>query len=214
MSVIDTQDVTRLRAIASVIGGIGGTAYVIINASLLGEPSAAALRILAVAALLWILARARRWRAGSPRARGRARRAGFGAGYWAVVALEVVLILGGRALIVGPLNEPSAFLPWLSLVVGLHFFAFVKVFHKLTYLWLGLLISASAIIAFILVGSGATPAAVAVFAAIVPGVVLLAFGVVRVPGASTAAPAPTGRGALGDVGQGAGRAMQNPGRRP
>ena len=212
MSVIDTGDVTRLRAIASVIGGIGGTAYVIINASSLGEPSAAALRILAVAALLWILARAWRWRAGSPRAR--ARRAGFAAGYWAVVALEVVLIFGGRALIIGPLNEPSAFLAWLSLVVGLHFFAFVKIFHKLTYLWLGLLISASAIIAFILVGSGATPAAVAVFAAIVPGVVLLAFGVVRVPGASTAAPAPTGRGASGDVGQGAGRIMQNPGRRP
>ncbi len=212
MSDIRAEDVTRLRAIASVIGGIGGAAYVIVNASPLGEPTAVALRILAVVALVWILARAWRWRAASPRAR--AGRAGFGAGYWAVVALEVVLIFGGRALLVGPLNEPGAFLPWLSLVVGLHFFAFVKVFHKLTYLWLGLLISASAIIAFILVGSGATPAAVAVFAAIVPGVVLLAFGVVRVPGASTPAPAPTGRGASGDVGPRAARVNQNPGRRP
>ena len=133
----------------------------------LGEPTAAALRILAVAALLWVLAQAWRWRAASPQAR--AGRAGFGAAYWAVVALEVALIFGGRALIVGPLDEPRDLAPWLSLVVGLHFFAFVKIFHKMTYLWLGLLVSVSAIVAFILVGSGATPAAVAVFAAIIPG---------------------------------------------
>ena len=209
MSIEHDQHTTRLRAIASVIGGIGGAAYVVINASPLGEPTAAALRILAVAALLWILARAWRWRTASPQAR--ASRAGFGAGYWTVVALEVALILGGAALIVGPLDEPGDVVPWLSLVVGLHFFAFVEIFHKMTYLWLGLLISASAIVAFVLVGSGATPAAVAVSAGILPGVVLLAFGVIRVPGVATPVSTRAAHTATGDAGHGAGRLLQNPG---
>ncbi len=212
MSIGRDQHATRRRAIASVIGGIAGAAYIVINASPLGEPTAAALRILAVAALVWVLAQAWRWRASTPQTR--AGRAGFGTAYWAVVALEVALIFGGRALIVGPLDEPRDLAPWLSLVVGLHFFAFVKIFHKTTYLWLGLLVSVSAIVAFILVGSGATPAAVAVFAAIIPGIVLLAFGVIRVPGAPTPGTARPARATTGYADHSAGRLEQNPGRRP
>ncbi len=208
MSMEHNRQGIRLRAIASVIGGIFGAAYVVINVSPLGEPTVAALRVLAVAALVWILARAWRWRTASPQAR--AGRAGFGVGYWTIVAVEIVLIFGGRALIVGPLDEPRDVVPWLSLVIGLHFFAFVKLFHKRTYLWLGLLISSSATVAFNLVGSGATPAAVAVFAGVIPGLVLLAFGAARVPGAPSPATTLPAHATTDD----ADRLEHKPGRRP
>ena len=142
MSVIRTEDVTRRRAIASVIGGIGGAAYLALNAPPLGQRPRT--RCGSSPSLPWAGSSPEHGgaRAASPRAR--AGRAGFGAGYWAVVALEAVLIFGGRADPRRPARtDLGAFLPWLSLVVGLHFFAFVKVFHKRTSLWLGLLISAS-----------------------------------------------------------------------
>ena len=74
------------------------------------------------AALIAILAKAWPLRTGRPAG---ASRPGFGRAYWAVVAIEIVLIFGGRAVIVGPLHTPADLAPWLSLVVGVHFFAFV-----------------------------------------------------------------------------------------
>ena len=162
---------TGSRAVGSVIAGFGGAAYVVINVSPLGGLASAALRVLAVGALIWILVRAWRSRRALPNAR--AGRGGFGPAYWAVVALEVALIFGGRAFIVGVLHEPRDVVPWLSLAVGLHFFAFVRIWHKVMYVWIGLVITASAIVAFILVGYGATPAEVAVFGGLMPGFALL-----------------------------------------
>ena len=186
----DALDTTRRRATASVIGGTGGAAYVVINASAFGQPTAAILRVVAVLGLAWIVFRAWWWRNSPPVPR---RRQGFGRAYWMVVAVEVVLIIGGRALIVAWLGEPRYFLPWLSLVVGLHFFAFAWIWHRRTYVVLGLLVSASAVVAGVLVASAAGPAAVTAFATIVPGVVLLAFGVLAVPSApprGSTSPAP------------------------
>lgn len=178
------------RVVASVIGGIGGAAYVVINSLQLGVSTSIALGVLAIGALLWILARA--WQSRQAPTDARARRFHFGLAYWAIVALEVVLIFGGRAVIAGPLQQPRAVVPWLSLVVGLHFFAFVKIWRKMIYLWLGVLITLSAIVAFGLVGIGGTDAVVALFAGIIPGMVLLAFGIIGVhssPGPVEPAPA-------------------------
>ena len=178
MSVTHDENSTRRRALACVIGGVAGAAYVVVNATPLGEPAATILRVLAMLTLAWILLRAWPSRMSSP---GDWTGHGFGAGYWGIVAVEVVLIFGGRAVIVGWLDEPRYFLPWLSLVVGVHFFAFVRVFHLWSYFWLGLLVAGSAVFAMFLVRIDAGPAVVSVFDAIVPGAVLLACGAFRVP---------------------------------
>ena len=40
--------------------------------------------------------------------------------FWIVVALEVVLIIGGRQLAIRVLDLPSASLPWVATVLGVH----------------------------------------------------------------------------------------------
>jgi hypothetical protein len=177
---------TVRRVIASVIGGVGGAVYVLVNAAALGAAASTVLRVAAVAALAVILGRA--WSLRDTHGPASARR-GFGRGYWLIVVLEVVLIFGGRTVIAGPLHAPDAVVAWLSLIVGVHFFAFVALWHKPLYAWLGTVITASAIVAFVLVGAAASAAAVAVFSAIIPGVALLAFGLYGV----WAGPAATAR---------------------
>ncbi len=117
-----------------------------INASPFNPVTSTLLRIVAVGALAWVLVRA--WQLRDRHHSGR--RSGFGRAYWMIVALEAVLIFGGRAVIVGLLDTPSTFLPWLSLASG-SFFAFVLLWHQQVYFWLGLLITTSAITAFVLV---------------------------------------------------------------
>jgi Family of unknown function (DUF7010) len=183
-----TDPAAGRRVVASVIGGAGGTAYVVINASALDTAASTVLRILAIGALLWILANA--WRLRRNQGGARSARQGFGPAYWGIVAVEAALIFGGRAVIVGLLGLPDDFLPWLSLVVGLHFFAFVVLWRQRVYLWLGLLITASALAAFVLVDLGASAPAVAVFSGILPGLALLAFSltVTRISGGRSSTP--------------------------
>ena len=176
MSTTSEPDELHRRIIASVVGGIGGALFIMINASPFSPVTSTILRIVAVGALAWVLVRA--WQFRDRHHSGR--RSGFGRAYWMIVALEAVLIFGGRAVIVGLLDTPSTFLPWLSLAVGLHFFAFVLLWHKQVYFWLGLLVTTSAIAAFVLVAIGGAPAAVVVFSAMIPGATLLTAGVAGV----------------------------------
>ena len=73
-------------------------------------------------ALVVLLVR-RRTTAGSPMADPRVRR-----GYWATVAVEVVLIIGGNLLLAAA-GQPAYTAAWTLLVVGVHFVPLAKIFH-------------------------------------------------------------------------------------
>ena len=57
--------------------------------------------------------------------------------FWIVVALEVVLIIGGTQLAIRVLDMPSASLPWVATVLGVHWLVFRMVFRENVFLWLG-----------------------------------------------------------------------------
>ena len=53
------------------------------------------------------------------------------------MALEVILIIGGTQLAIRVLDIPSASLPWVATVLGVHWLVFRMVFRQEVFLWLG-----------------------------------------------------------------------------
>ncbi len=105
-------------AVAVLVSAVTGLVYLLVNAAALSGPAALAIRVggivLFVGALLAVRA--------MPRTERDASQGGFGAGYWSVVAVEVVVGLGGAWVLTQVLDAPRATLPWVTLVVGVHFF--------------------------------------------------------------------------------------------
>ncbi|MGC4940429.1 hypothetical protein [Kribbella sp. DT2] len=102
-----------------VVGASFGLVFILVNSAKLGSPGRAIVSAVAVAAALLVLVSfVQVLRAGGPRkpAKQSAR------GYFVIVAVEVVLLFGGLAV----LNqiEQTAAVAWIALVVGLHFVAF------------------------------------------------------------------------------------------
>ncbi len=164
------------RIVGSSVGAAFGLVFVIANAGAVGRPADVALRLLALVGfatcLVGVVRRARQ----SPRVSPEQPR--LGRGYWAVVAGEVAIILVGRYILATALGRPGAVLPWVTLVVGVHFFALAEVLHARLYHVVGLLVTGCALAGFALANSagGATGAtsAVAVAAGVCPGFLLLA----------------------------------------
>lgn len=120
------------RQMGSVIGAVFGLVYVEANASGLGQPGSLVVRIVgasAFVACLLLLGRGLRRDPTRPAEPGRAEPRRFGLGYWRVVAGEAVVLFVGWYALSGPLGRPEAALPWVTLVVGVHFFALAFVFR-------------------------------------------------------------------------------------
>jgi hypothetical protein len=120
--------------IGALVGAVGGVLFVLINAWPLGYPWDNAVRVIGVLwflGVLWAI-----WRipddpdAVRPDARQMQ-------AFWIVVVLEVVLILGGTQLAIRVLDLPSASLPWVATVLGVHWLVFRMVFREDVFLWLG-----------------------------------------------------------------------------
>ncbi len=165
--------VTR-RVVGSVVGSVGGAVFVVMNAGAVRDPGTTMLRVLAVAALAWIVVRATRLRR-EPSSAADAR-SSFGRGYWVVVAAEVVVGLAGAEVIGGPLNVPALTIAWISLVVGVHFFGLAGLWHRADFTSLGAVITAVATAGFIAYAMGGSRAVVALLAGVLPGIALLAYG--------------------------------------
>jgi hypothetical protein len=161
------------QRLGSLIGGGFGLIYVEVNAGALAGPAAAGLRIaggLAFAGLVALLA-ARR----DPVAPARgAAHGGFGPRYWLVVAAEVAAIAGGSALLNGPLDRPRAVVAWISVVVGVHFFALAALWRVSLFRWLGAAIAVCGLAGLAAAGLGASSAVVATMGGVLPGALLLA----------------------------------------
>lgn len=158
----------------SVVGAGFGLVYVESNASAIAQPWSIMVRIaggvsfaLCLVALYGGLRR--------PRATPSAQSRLVEARYWLVVAGEAAALFTGWYVLNGPLGRPDAALPWVTLVVGVHFFALAVVFGARVQHLLGLLLTGCGAVGMALAFSGAPSSSVAVAAGLSPGFVLLGF---------------------------------------
>lgn len=181
------------QVVGSMIGASFGLVYVFVNSGSLPVPVRWAVRLLAAAAFIAVVFGAVRLSRRGPSAPGADPGSGnpFGRSYWLVVALEVVAIVVGARLLSGPLDLPGAGVAWVSVVVGVHFFALAVIFRQSFFHWLGAAITGCGAVGILLalLDSGSQP--VAVVAGVVPGALLLAFGWWGVRRESPVAPALT-----------------------
>ena len=93
-----------------------------------------------------------------------------------VVAAEVVAIVIGVRVVEATLETPHAGVAWVAFVVGLHFVALAALWHQPVFYALGASMAGSGAVGLGLAAIGAAPAAVATAGGIVPGALLLGFG--------------------------------------
>ena len=120
--------------VGALVGAVGGLLFVLLNAWPLGDPWANTVRVIGglwFLGVLWAI-----WRVpddpDAVRPGARQMQA-----FWIVVAIEVVLIIGGTQVAIRVLDLPSASLPWVSTVLGVHWLVFRMVFREDVFLWLG-----------------------------------------------------------------------------
>lgn len=163
------------QRIGSLIGATFGLTYVIVNAGPLSTGWTLTLRVLAAVAFVAVLLAVFGSAAPSPD-RGRQEPRVFGRGYWLVVAAELVALFLGTRVLSGPLNAPQAGVAWVSLVVGVHFFALAVVFGERFFHWLGGVITACGVVGLVLAATGAEEPTIALVSGVLPGGILLGFG--------------------------------------
>ena len=153
------------------VGSVGGVLFVLLNAGVAGSPAATVLRVVGVAAfagVLWLaVLRPGAPRSGSPPSRAALRT------YLLCVLGEAVAIPLGAQVLTRALERPDLVLPWVVVVVGVHFAPFARTFGVPLF---GRL--AVALVALGLVGGVLTVLlgpVVAGLTGVVAGFVLLAF---------------------------------------
>ncbi len=125
-----------------------------------------------IVALVLFAAINRTARAAASAAPGAARRPRLGRQYWMVVAVEVVALLAGLLVINGVARAHELTVPWIAVVVGLHFFAFVRMWQNRAYAVLGVVVTALGVAGFLLYANGASAVTIRVVSGIGSGVAL------------------------------------------
>lgn len=159
------------QRIGSMIGAIGGVAFVLVNAGALDRPISAVVRVagsVVFAAVVWYSVIRTRNRPAGPRPSSRALRV-----YWGCVAFEVVAIPLGAQVLIRVFHQPELVLVWVVFVVGVHFLPFARAFGAPLFAVLGVVLIAVATIGG-LVTATASPLG-SPWTGVVAGFVLLAF---------------------------------------
>ncbi|MEO6714030.1 MAG: hypothetical protein ABIM89_11460 [Mycobacteriales bacterium] len=154
------------------IGSVFGLIFVLANAGALPAPVGALAQGIAFAVFVAIVLTLRR-RAARLSAQARAAGPRFGSGFWIVVAGELIAIAAGLVVLNGPLDAPRATVAWISLVVGLHFVALAFTLHQPFLHALGAAIATCGATGLVLAAAGASNAAIATIAGVLPGALLL-----------------------------------------
>lgn len=155
--------------VAVLIGAVMGLVYLVVNASTLPQPASAAVRVFGLVAFAGVLVAVR----ALPRSERDPSRGGFTAGYWVTVAAEVVLGLGGVVILTQVVHAPDATLPWITLVVGVHFFGLGLVWRAGTQHGVAAGLTACGAAGLVAVAVGASTATVGLISGVLPGLVLL-----------------------------------------
>jgi hypothetical protein len=155
--------------ISAMIGAVGGLAFVVLNAWSLGETWSPVAIAIAVVWFLWVV-----WaivrvpdddQAYKPDARQMQ-------AFWIVVGLEVVFIIGGAQLFIRVLDVPSASLPWVATVLGVHWLVFRMVFQQDVFLWLGWFTLTCGVVGLLVAFTGVAGSDVLTATAIVSGLIV------------------------------------------
>ncbi|MER7948103.1 hypothetical protein ABTY59_12045 [Streptomyces sp. NPDC096079] len=156
-----------------IIGAAFGLVFVQANAGSLPTAVAMPLRLLSLAAFLWVTVLGRRGSgvAGTATPASRTR---FGRSYWYVVAAEVLGLVAGLVVIARVLHAPQAAVGWIALVVGVHFSGLAVAWRRPALHVLGASIAACGAAGLALAALGAPVAAGRTVAGILPGFLLLA----------------------------------------
>jgi hypothetical protein len=163
------------QRLGSLIGAMFGLIYVEANAGALPAPAALLVSIVGVMVFVGVMGVLVKGRRPGPSSRAPARE-GFGRSYWLVVGVEVAAFVGGSAIIRGPLDLPRAVVAWISVVVGVHFFALAAIWRMSFFRRLGAAIALCGIAGLVAAGAGASNAVIATLGAVIPGALLLAAG--------------------------------------
>lgn len=165
------------RAFGSTVSAVFGLVFVGINSAGLAAPLRIALLAVGVAGLVAVLVLAAKDRGApahsphSPSGHGPL----FGRTYWIIVALEVVALFAGVRVVTGALG-PTFGVAWVSLVVGIHFFFLGQLFRLCRFHVMGALVTACGAAGFLL-GYLGSPEAIAPVSGVLPGLILLGFGI-------------------------------------
>ena len=162
------------QQMCSIVGAVGGLVFIQINAGSLPGGIAAAVRGVGLVAFMAVLMLTVLWRGGErapwPDPDQRAVRI-----YWSMVILEVILLPVG-ATVLSWMHRPELSVPWVALIVGVHFLPFAKAFRLPDFQPLAWTLIALALIGGVLaVAVGAT--AGTFVAGVLSGVALLVFAV-------------------------------------
>lgn len=187
--------------IGSLIGGAFGLVFLIVNSasfSTLGRILVLAMGIAAFAVIAFFALRSlgRMESAAGSAAKSAEiqdedpprRAAPFGRSYWIIVGVEALALIGGTRLLSG-LGLPELGVAWVAFVVGTHFYALGYVFELNRFHLLATVVTLCAVAGFIAFFAS-IPAFIPIFSGIIPGFVLLAFGLwalvaVDAPGTAT-----------------------------
>jgi hypothetical protein len=120
--------------VGALIGAVGGLAFIVSNAWPLGEPWTNVTIGFGIVWFLFVVRAVLRVPDDPDAFRPDARQM---QAFWIVVALEVILIVGGALLAIRVLQIPSASLPWVATVLGVHWLVYRMVFQEDVFLWLG-----------------------------------------------------------------------------
>jgi hypothetical protein len=97
----------------------------------------------------------------------------FGRAYWLIVTGEVVVGLVGLVLFNAALDWPVANVPWIVLVVGVHFLLLARVWREPSIQVLGGALSVLGVIGFALAALGVSASGVRLVAGAGAGAILL-----------------------------------------
>jgi hypothetical protein len=160
--------------VGALIGAVGGLAFVLFNSWPLGDPWTNVAIGIGVLWFLWDVRAIMRVPENPDAVRPDARQM---QAFWIVVALEVVLIIGGTQLAIRVLDMPSACLPWVAIVLGVHWLVFRMVFRENVFLWLGFFTLTCGVVGLMVALTGVAGsdslAATAITSGLLVGIVLL-----------------------------------------
>lgn len=163
----------------SLVAASFGVVYVMVNSGGLSDSVASSLRALAVVVFAAVVAAATLGcsRATTAFSTSGAQPTVYGRVFWGVVAAEAAALWGGLLVLNRFFDLPEAGVAWVSIVVGVHFFALAVVFDQAFFHVLGVAITACGAVALLLAVTGwGVAQAPAVVGGVVPGAVLLSAG--------------------------------------
>jgi hypothetical protein len=170
-------------ATGSLVGVVFGLVFIEVNSG--GLPGSWPLVVrVAGAVVAAVLLAGVIWVARKGEVQGEVPAGGFvGRRYWTIVGLEGLALFGGLVVINRVFERPDFAVPWIAVVVGVHFIELARAWRITLHLWLGIAQTVLGLAGFALAAAGAALSTVNLVAGVLSGVALYVFVAIAVVGA-------------------------------